>query len=280
MESGTPAESQDDEPKRSPALAATAGAPVGILGGLIGLGGAEFRLPILKAVFRYPIHRAVALNLAVSLVTLVASLVIRLKATPIEPLRPMVPVMLAMVAGSMSGAFLGAAWATRLSVRRLEQTVLVLLVGIGLALMTEAFIPFRGGGIPAGLAVRLPVAAALGLGIGIVSSLLGVAGGEIIIPTLVFVFGLDIKLAGSASVMISLPAVAVGCWRYRRNGAYADRRDFPSLVLPMGLGSIAGAVAGGLLLPHVPSEALKLGLGAILILSAIKIFRQSRSPLH
>ena len=29
------------------------GAPIGVLGGLIGLGGAEFRLPVLTEVFRY-----------------------------------------------------------------------------------------------------------------------------------------------------------------------------------------------------------------------------------
>ena len=34
-------------------LAFLYGAPIGALGGLIGLGGAEFRLPVLKAVFNY-----------------------------------------------------------------------------------------------------------------------------------------------------------------------------------------------------------------------------------
>jgi hypothetical protein len=48
-----------------------------MLGGLIGLGGAEFRLPVLKAAFDQPTHRGVALNLAVSLTTLVASLLVR-----------------------------------------------------------------------------------------------------------------------------------------------------------------------------------------------------------
>ena len=42
------------------------------------------------------------------------------------------------------------------------------------------------------------------------SSLLGVAVGELIIPTLVFDFGVGIKTAGTASLLISLPTVAVG----------------------------------------------------------------------
>jgi uncharacterized protein len=43
--------------------ALTAGAAVGVLGGLIGLGGAEFRLPLLVGVFRYKILHAIVINL-------------------------------------------------------------------------------------------------------------------------------------------------------------------------------------------------------------------------
>ena len=185
----------DESPgiQRSPRLAVATGAPIGLLGGLIGLGGAEFRLPVLKGLFRYPTHQAVALNLAVSLVTLVAAAAIRLSVLPAARLAPLLPVMLAIIAGSMSGAWIGASYASRLSVETLERMILVLLVGIGLALASEAFVSFASSGLPFGAAVRLPVAVVLGVGIGVVSSLLGVAGGELIIPTLVFVFGADIK---------------------------------------------------------------------------------------
>ena len=36
-----------DDVRRSPVAALLYGAPIGLLGGLIGLGGAEFRLPVL-----------------------------------------------------------------------------------------------------------------------------------------------------------------------------------------------------------------------------------------
>ena len=39
-----------------------------------------------------------------------------------------------------------------------------------------------------------------GFAIGVVAALLGVAGGELLIPTLVLLFGVDIKLAGSLSL--------------------------------------------------------------------------------
>ncbi len=72
---------------------------------------------------------------------------------------------------------------------------------------------------------------------------------------------------------MSLPTVAVGVLRHRRLGAYSERRDLAETVAPMGAGSVAGAVAGGLLVGIVPAAALKLLLGVILVVSAVRIFR-------
>ncbi len=261
--------------RREPLQALLYGAPIGILGGLIGLGGAEFRLPVLKAAFGYAAHRAVALNLAVSLITLLGALAVRARVGPADRLLALAPVLAMLIAGSMMGAYGGAAYARRLAVARLERLILVLLVAIGLGLGVGGFAAWESAGVPWGLAARLPLALGLGTAIGVVSSVLGVAGGELIIPCLVFVFGVDIKTAGTASVLISLPTVMVGCWRYARLAAFEDRDDVAQLVLPMGLGSIAGAVLGGYLVPYAPARALKLALGAILIVSAVRIFRHT-----
>lgn len=258
---------------RSPALAFLYGAPIGVLGGLIGLGGAEFRLPVLKAVFDYPTRRAIALNLAVSLFTLVASVAIRLRVIPRAALLPLLPVIAALIGGSMLGAYLGASYASRMPVARLERWVLWLLVGIGTLLVAEGVLPWHSGGIRWGLAVRVPLALLCGFGIGLVSSLLGVAGGELIIPTLVLLFGVDIKTAGTASVIVSLPTVVTGLIRYAKEGAFEQHADLGRLVLPMGAGSIVGAVLGGILVPWVPAGAIKVFLGGILIVSAVRIFK-------
>jgi len=102
-----------------------------------------------------------------------------------------------------------------------------------------------------------------------------VAGGEVIIPTLIFAYGADIKTAGTASLLISLPTVAVGIARYARRGAY-DRSALAATVAPMGLGSVIGAVIGGLLVGAVPAAVLKEGLGVILLVSAWRTFRQTK----
>ncbi|TLD41656.1 MAG: putative membrane protein [Candidatus Jettenia ecosi] len=46
-----------------------------------------------------------------------------------------------------------------------------------------------------------------GIGVGVFSSMLGVAGGELIIPTIMLLFSVDIKLAGSLSLAISIPTI-------------------------------------------------------------------------
>lgn len=52
----------------------------------------------------------------------------------------------------------------------------------------------------------------------------------------------------------------------------------------MGVGSVVGAVIGGMLVGIAPSSVLKVSLGIILMVSAFKIFRRVRSdpakPTH
>lgn len=252
--------------------------PIGLLGGLIGLGGAEFRLPVLAGPLRYPARQAVPLNLAVSLVTLAASLAIRSNTLSLSPIVPFLPAILALISGAVITAFFGVVLAGRLSNEQLERLILVLLVVIGLALIVEGFLPQeRPGLLPAALLWRVVAGILFGLAIGLVSSLLGVAGGELIIPTLVFAFGADIKTAGTASLLVSLPTVIVGIIRYASRGAFADRRALADTVAPMSLGSIIGAIVGGMLVGLIPASILKIVLGLILNISAFRTFRSSNS---
>ena len=103
-----------------------------------------------------------------------------------------------------------------------------------------------------------------------VSSLLGVAGGELLIPTLIFVFGTDIVTAGSASIIISLCLISVGLWRYWRIGAFPYGRGIQRITAAMSFGSVIGAGLGGLAVAIVPVGSLKLLLGCVLVAAAAK----------
>jgi uncharacterized membrane protein YfcA len=257
-----------------PAYAFGLGAVVGTAGGLIGLGGAEFRLPALVGALGFTAREAVPLNLAASLAVLSAAFPFRLSATPWEAIAPHAPAILGMLAGSMTAAWVGAGLLKRLSDRLLGQAMLVLLVALGLVLIAEGlFVAEPTRLVGEGWLASAAVAAACGVVIGLVSSLLGVAGGELIIPVFILLFGVDAKLAGSMSALVGLPTIAIGLTRWLSPGSpLRDSSVLRSTLAPLAAGSILGAVVGAMLLGLVPAGALKIGLGLILIWSAGRIF--------
>ena len=154
----------------------------------------------------------------------------------------------------------------------------MILAGLGGVLLLEAGLQHEGTAWIAPIpALRLVAGLLFGLAIGAVSALLGVAGGELLIPTLTLAFGPDIRTAGTASLMISLVAVGSGLWRYGRLGMFPSRGQMTKTALPMGAGSVLGAVIGGLLVGIAPAAALKVVLGLILIAVAVKLSRHATS---
>jgi uncharacterized protein len=257
---------------RSKFAAFVAGAAIGTLGGLIGLGGAEFRLPLLISLFRFRGLEAVILNKATSLIVVATALPFRTSTVPFSEVGAHWPVILNLLAGSLPGAYAGAAWATRLKSETLYRIIAVLLVFIAGVLVlahdtaAETTPPLSGwaqalAGVIAGFAI------------GVVASLLGVAGGEFLIPTLILLFGADVKLAGSLSLAVSLPTMLIGFARYSRDQSFAVLRLNWQFLLAMAVGSIVGTFIGGLLLGIVPGTILLPALATILLISAVKVWR-------
>jgi uncharacterized membrane protein YfcA len=256
---------------RSKATAFGAGAAIGTLGGLIGLGGAEFRLPLLIGLFRFRGLEAVILNKATNLIVVATALPFRARTVPFAEIGTHWPIIVNLLAGSLVGAYAGAAWATRLKSETLYRIIAVLLVLIAGALL---FAHDTAGAAPqlSGWS-RVLAGVIAGFGIGVAASLLGVAGGEFLIPTLILLFGADVKLAGSLSLAVSLPTMLVGFARYSRDESFTVLRANWPFMLAMAAGSIIGTLIGGLLLGIVPSSILLPGLAAILVISAVEVWR-------
>ncbi|WP_326631770.1 sulfite exporter TauE/SafE family protein [Nonomuraea fuscirosea] len=119
------------------------------------------------------------------------------------------------------------------------------------------------------------VGVAAGFGIGVVAAIMGVAGGELLIPTIVLLYAVDIKTAGSLSLLVSLPTMLVAFARYSRDGSFAVLRSNLRFVAVMTAGSITGALLGGLLLGVIPDLVLIPVLAAILLISAAKMARHA-----
>jgi uncharacterized protein len=257
--------------RRSKAVAFGSGAIIGTLGGLIGLGGAEFRLPLLISLFHFRGLEAVILNKATSLVVVATALPFRSSTVSLADIGAYWPIIANLLAGSLIGAWVGAEWATRLKSETFYRVIAVLLVIIAGALLFAHDTVV--GSPPFGGWEQVAAGIVAGFVIGVVASLLGVAGGEFLIPTLVLLFGVDIKLAGSLSLAVSLPTMLAGFTRYSRDQSFSVLRQNRMFLFVMAAGSIVGTFIGGQLLGWVPSSILLPLLAALLVLSAVKMWR-------
>ncbi|MFZ1425585.1 MAG: TSUP family transporter [Geminicoccaceae bacterium] len=125
---------------------------------------------------------------------------------------------------------------TRLKPERPHRVNAVLLVAIATALLLGH--DAAGDRLPPIDGVPLAIAGVVaGFAIGVVATLLGVAGGELLIPTLVLLFGANLQLAGSLWLAVSLPTMIVDFARYSRDRSFAVLGQNRTFVLVMGAGS-------------------------------------------
>jgi uncharacterized membrane protein YfcA len=244
------------------------GALLGFIAGLIGVGGGEFRIPILIYVLRLPAVTAVAVNLFIGLLTVVFSFLRRFQLGLLT--RHGLNIAIAMVPTSIIGAYMGAVLTGRVSEKLLKKALAVLLVIVGFKIGLE---PFTSGfamlNVELGFLEGIVLATLVGLAIGIICGSLGVAGGEFRIPVLIYVFSLDIVEAGTASLLVSIPAVASGFLKHQTMG-HMDR-ETTTVAVVMGLGSILGALTGASYAGTVEKDLLKILLGMILVLATVRM---------
>jgi uncharacterized membrane protein YfcA len=89
----------------------------------------------------------------------------------------------------------------------------------------------------------------------------------------VLLYGVDIKLAGSLSLVVSLPTMLAAFTRYSRDASFAVLRANARFLTVMAVGSITG----GQLLGIAPAAVLIPMLIALLLASAIKVWHQHRA---
>ena len=108
---------------------------------------------------------------------------------------------------------------------------------------------------------------AVGLAAGVLSGMVGVGGGIIIVPCLVFFLGFSQKAAqGNSLALLLLPLGILGVMNYQKEG-YIDYR----VVIAMAAGFVLGNFFGSKWALNINDEKLKKIFGIIMLLAALKI---------
>ena len=119
-----------------------------------------------------------------------------------------------------------------------------------------------------------------GLAVGFLSGLVGIGGGVLIVPLLYFFYAhpgwsgatvpgdLQAVVSHATSLFVIVPTSAVGTWTYHRAGMVAWRA-----ALPIAATSVVAARAGSQVAPAIPAPVLKLGFGALLLVSGFRLLR-------
>ncbi len=112
----------------------------------------------------------------------------------------------------------------------------------------------------------------LGLGVGVLVGLLGIGGGVVLVPAMVYLLHMDQHLAQGTSLFILLLPIGLGALReYWKQGQV----DLHAGIL-CALGMLLGSYAGSLIALPMPSRSLKGFFGCFLALSGFLLWRKGQ----
>ncbi len=243
---------------------------VGLVLGLLGSGGSILTVPVLVYLVGEPSKLAIAESLGiVTLISLVGAL-------PFAYRRLVCwrSVLLFGLPGT-GGAYLGA-YLSKFMPGALQ---LALFAGV---MLLAAVMMFRRGRVPGmdGGKERVYWKVMLdGLGVGVLTGIVGVGGGFLIVPALVLLGGLSMHLAIGTSLFIIAVKSAGGFVKYIDIMQDAGLSIHWDLVLIFSAIGIIGSFVGGKMGRYIPQARLKRGFAFFLVLMGGVILWQNVATL-
>jgi uncharacterized membrane protein YfcA len=107
----------------------------------------------------------------------------------------------------------------------------------------------------------------VGIFAGILSGLVGIGGGIILVPALVYLLGFSqMSAQGTSLALIMFPVGILGVMQYYKHG-YVDFKIIPIIAI----GFIVGSFFGGKISTNLPQDTIKKIFAALLFIIALKM---------
>lgn len=254
----------------------TIGGAAGLAGGLLGVGGGFLMVPLQVLWAKTTQRRASGTSLAAIVPIGIVGASVYYFGGSVHQLD--LPVAVFVMIGSSAGALIGSGLASRVPERALKMLVAALLVVAALSEVRDAIVNSSAVADTASLPAIGPIGDVMlvlsGVVIGTVSGLTGVGGGVLLVPTLVFGFGIGQRLAQGTSLLAILPTAAVGAVVHQRHGELDSRA-----AGWMSLGGVPGALAGAVLALWLPQRILAALFGLLLAAMAVRMWPRRDEPV-
>jgi hypothetical protein len=113
----------------------------------------------------------------------------------------------------------------------------------------------------------------LGLGVGLAVGLMGVGGGIVLVPALIYLLNMNQHVAQGTSLLLQLPPIGIGGLYFYWKQRHVDLRA----GLFCALGFLCGGYFGSDLALSISSRNLHAMFGIFLMFAAVMLWRQTRS---
>ncbi len=250
----------------------------GVLSGLLGLGGGVILVPGLMAFFIFKHFPSQVLMQFATGTTLTAMIFTTGMATWAQNKYKNVrwPLLKILLPGLLIGAACGALLLRYISTNHLRYgfVFLVSILGIRMLVGIEMIFNADNEAIKMRSHSRIVVFMLTGI-IGVLASLLGIGGGVLLIPFLMWL-GLPMVQATSTSIASVFPTITLGAIGAMFVGWHSHQALPPLTVgyvywpgaLLIGVGSVCGVPAGAYLANHLPTRIIKRIFGGVLLIAA------------
>ncbi|HWR43075.1 sulfite exporter TauE/SafE family protein [Sporomusa sp.] len=111
----------------------------------------------------------------------------------------------------------------------------------------------------------------MGLCAGILSGILGIGGGVVLIPMMVFVLGITQHTAQGISMLVIIPTAIVSVWHFHK-----DKLINYQTALYIASGAVVGALISANLVQYLPANELKRIFGLFVIYSGFRMLLGTR----
>ena len=235
----------------------------GTFGGLLGVGGGLIMLPSLTFIFGYPLSFAIGISITAVVFTAISGSFGHLRLGNVD----LSTAKVVSTFGAL-GAIVGSALFSLLA-----EKVFILEILMGFLFLYTSLKMVREGlkkeeraeGKKSMISGSGISKAFLGFSAGILAGLLGIGGGFILVPSFVYILGLEVKIAVGTSLASFLSMAII-------SSAFKLYQGVVELIaaLFLGFGTVLGAQLGAKMMVKIPSWAIKTIFGFVFLYVSLR----------